>query len=229
VLDNLLERVSQAIVAEQRLTSELAHELRTPLTVIRAEAELGTGDPGSRARFLRIIQSVDLLTGAIDTLLALARGQVGQDARAVVDEVLARAAVTATAADREIVIDPAPGLEVAVPDEFAWRALAPLVDNALRYSVERVRLHAEPSGSAVEISVVDDGRGVGVESPEELFAPGFRESESTGAGLGLPLARRLARAAGGEVLLRTAHPTTFVLTLPRATARARQPLEAGRR
>ena len=89
VLDNLLERVSRTIVAEQRLTSELAHELRTPLTVIRAEAELAASDPDvaapERARFERIIESADSLTAAIDTLLAVARGRVSADERAGVD------------------------------------------------------------------------------------------------------------------------------------------------
>ena len=111
-------------------------------------------------------------------------------------------------------------MDVAVPLDLATRALAPLIDNALRHSVRRVTLRAVSRGDLVELLVSDDGPDFAPAEPEDLFAPGYRHPASPGAGLGLPLARRLARAAGGQVDLRHTRPTTFVLTLPRARAHA---------
>ncbi|WBM79040.1 hypothetical protein KIV56_10875 [Cryobacterium breve] len=121
VLDGLLARVSRTILAEQRLTAELAHELRTPLTVIRAEAELAGLDPAlslaQAERLGRITASVDELTEVIGTLLAVSRGQVNRDERAPVGAVLdaAVAAVTGAAASAdgapEIVVAASAGLE----------------------------------------------------------------------------------------------------------------------
>ncbi len=220
VLDGLLARVSHAIVAEQRLTAELAHELRTPLTVVRAEAELAAQDPQHsaevRRRFGRIVAATDRLASVIDTLLAVARQQVASDGSASVDAVLAAAGAHAAPArgGPTITAEPAPGLVVAAPQDVVLRALAPVVDNAVRYATARVVLRARPDGDLVVIEVEDDGPGVPGPDADAVFAPGARAPDSPGAGLGLPLARRVARAAGGDVRLLPGRPTRVVLTLP---------------
>jgi signal transduction histidine kinase len=218
VLDVLLERVARAIRAEQRLTSEVAHELRTPLTVIRAEADLAVSDPqvpaDERVRFHRIITSADSMASAVDTLLALARGDVGHD-RVPVDTVLRAVAAATGGADGRVTIDPARNLSIAVPENVALRALLPLVENALRYAAEHVTLTTTATASQVQIAVIDDGANVDM-LPSAVFEPGFRDPASPGAGLGLSVARRTARAAGGDVTLGALAPTTFVLSLPRA-------------
>ncbi|MEB0003438.1 HAMP domain-containing sensor histidine kinase [Cryobacterium sp. 10S3] len=231
VLDGLLARVSRTIIAEQRLTAELAHELRSPLTVIRAEAELAgldpTLSPAQVERFGRIGASVDELTEVIGTLLSVSRGQVNRDERAPVDAVL-RAAVAAAAgasagapadAVPEIVVAPAPGLELGVPQAVALRALAPLLENAVRYGRTRVTVAAVAQGGSIRISVTDDGPGIGDLVPELLFTPGYRAAESPGAGLGLALARRVAVAAGGTVeAVPGGRHGRFVLVLPAVPA-----------
>ncbi|MEC5151731.1 HAMP domain-containing sensor histidine kinase [Cryobacterium sp. GrIS_2_6] len=227
VLDGLLARVSRTIIAEQRLTAELAHELRSPLTVIRAEAELAgldpTLSPAQAERFGRIGASVDQLTEVIGTLLSVSRGQVNRDERAPVDAVL-HAAVAAAAgapadAAPEIVVAPAPGLELGVPQAVALRALAPLLENAVRYGRTRVTVAAVAQGGSIRISVRDDGPGIGDLDPELLFTPGYRAAESPGAGLGLALARRVAVAAGGTVeAVPGDRHGRFVLVLPAVPA-----------
>ncbi|TFC10423.1 HAMP domain-containing histidine kinase [Cryobacterium algoritolerans] len=223
VLDTLLSRVSRTILAEQRLTAELAHELRTPLTVVRAEAELASLDPAvSRAdadRYARIIASVDHMAETITTLLSVARGQVSLDDRVPVDGILVMATAMTRASGPRVVVEPAPGLELGVPQSVAIRALAPLLDNAARFGRSVITVSAQSRGDVIEISVVDDGPGIGDSDPTELFAPGFHTADSSGSGLGLSLARRLARVAGGDVDVRMgARQTTFVLSLPRARA-----------
>jgi signal transduction histidine kinase len=224
VLDGLLARVSRTIIAEQRLTAELAHELRSPLTVIRAEAELAgldpTLSPAQAERFGRIGASVDQLTEVIGTLLAVSRGQVNRDERAPVDAVLAAAVAAAAGASTtdaapEIVVAGAPGLELGVPQAVALRALAPLLENAVRYGRTRVTVTAVAQGGSIRITVTDDGPGIGDLDPDLLFTPGYRAAESPGAGLGLALARRVAVAAGGtvEAVPGDGHGR-FVLVLP---------------
>jgi signal transduction histidine kinase len=110
-------------------------------------------------------------------------------------------------------------LTVGVDAEVVERVLAPLLDNAGRHAHAVVRIGAARSDGRVVVRVVDDGGGLPAEDAERVFEPGVRGANGTdhgGAGLGLPLARRLARAAGGDV---RAEPqdgagATFVVDLP---------------
>jgi two-component system OmpR family sensor kinase len=218
VLDALLERVMLAFTAEQRLSSELAHELRTPLSVVRAEAELGAADPGAApetaARLERIVRTADQMAEVIETLLSLARG-TGHTApesasvTAIVARVLGESGEDAGVA-------PTSDAAVAAPESFAARALAPLVQNALEHRAARAWIDVEGGADWVDILIRDDGAGLVELDPDEVFRPGTRGAGSAGAGLGLALARRMARAAGGDVEYRGAAPTTFALRLPRA-------------
>lgn len=225
VLDALLERVSRTIRAEQRLTSELAHELRTPLTVVRGEAELAllAPDPPLRARdrdrFERIVAAADQMTQVIETLLSLARGEVAENVTVAVDEVLTMATVTLGAGNRtaRLVTTGAEGLRVAVPAGIAARALTPVLDNALRHARSQITVEVRAHGQDVEIAVSDDGDGLGDADTELIFHAGVRDGNSPGAGLGLSLARRVARAAGGDVRALPGEPTTFVVSFPQAT------------
>jgi two-component system OmpR family sensor kinase len=221
VLDALLSRVSRTILAEQRLTAELAHELRTPLTVVRAEAELAALDPAvstaDAARYARIVASVDHMAETITTLLSVARGQVSLEDRVPVDDILVMATAMTRDSGSTVIVQSTPGLELGVPQSVAIRALAPLLDNAARFGRSVITVSARSRGDVIDISVVDDGPGIGDIDSAELFAPGFRAPDSPGSGLGLSLARRLARAAGGDVeMIAGARQTTFMLSLPRA-------------
>ena len=78
-------------------------------------------------------------------------------------------------------------------------------------------LSVNGSPRSVGITVSDDGPGLqDGKDPETFFAAGARSADSTGAGLGLALARRVARALGGDVTVTSERrPTSFTLTLPR--------------
>ena len=87
------------------------------------------------------------------------------------------------------------------------RAIANLVSNALSYGgAARVRL-AAPQGGVVRLAVEDDGPGIPEDELENVFTPfrrleGSRNRETGGTGLGLPIARNILRAHGGDVVLR---------------------------
>lgn len=223
-LDHLLDRVAQAILAEQRLTSELAHELRTPLTAIAASAELAElrpdGDPALREDLAEIAAGARRMSQVIATLLEVSRSpEVGSgSARASVTEAVA-AVAHLVPEPLHLAIDVAADLPpVAVPDRLVVRALTPLVENAARHAARSVSVSAHVVADRIEIAVRDDGGGVPAKLRERIFDPGT--SDSGGTGLGLGISRRVARSVGGDVVLGTGtgsdeHTTAFVLRLPR--------------
>jgi signal transduction histidine kinase len=110
------------------------------------------------------------------------------------------------------------GLEVGTSPEVLERILAPVLGNAVRYAVHRITVTATRRTPGVVISVVDDGPGVAEDFWVQVFEPGQRadpDDGHAGAGLGLALARRLARASGGDLVLRGPGPgAEFEITLP---------------
>jgi signal transduction histidine kinase len=206
--DELLDRLAASLRHEQRLSAELSHELRTPLARIAAEAEL----LGRRARSadeveegLRAIAlNADEMGAILDTLMKAARAEAGLErGRAALgplfDRLAARWRPALAARGIELdLVDPT-GVDVGVDAEVAERILTPLLQNAERHAVARVSLSAERSGTSVLVHLDDDGPGIQEELRDAVFEPGKTGARSEGAGLGLALARRLARATGGEV------------------------------
>ena len=225
-LDHLLDRVASAILAEQRLTAELAHELRTPLTSIQGSADLallrGVADPAAERDLEQISASAREMNAVITTLLELARDESPSSRRrscTVADLVPALVA----AADSVRVVDRTAGsvASIAAPRDLVVRAILPLVDNAVHHARGTITLEAVDRPDSVELTVADDGPGVTADQRDEVFDPGvtFREG---GAGLGLGIARRVARSFGGEVTLAGADGAhgdrtgaAFMVTMPR--------------
>jgi nitrogen-specific signal transduction histidine kinase len=94
------------------------------------------------------------------------------------------------------------------------------LENAARYARDRITLEIRAADADVVFEIRDDGPGVDPSSLERIFEPGFRgieahADEHHGAGLGLALARRLARAAGGGVEVRASSTgASFAVRLP---------------
>lgn len=226
-LDQLLERLNASLRREQRFSAELAHELRTPLARIAAECELtarrdGLGeDVGASLGEIR--RSAIEMSATIDTLLASARNAAsGRRGSCLLPEVAGDLAsrLGSSAADRSVALTVGPdGAEprVAVEHDLAVRIAAPVVENAIRHARSRVQLRVDNGDRVGRITIEDDGAGVPPDESERIFEPGVRGPSSTGAGLGLALAQRLAREAGGSI--RVEHPAAgarFVIELPLA-------------
>jgi signal transduction histidine kinase len=220
-LDELLGRIDAALRHEQRFSAEVAHELRTPLSGVRAEAELALGAPGlpsgARRSLEAILASCDRMASAIETLLMSARepGPRGSsDPAAATGDVVASLKPAADAKGVAIeLFPPAAPMRVGADREQVAQALAPLLDNAISHARSRVGVSLGAENGRVTITVQDDGAGVPVDRSEALFEPGA--STRGGAGLGLPLARRLARSCGGDVVLaESASGARFELRLP---------------
>ena len=220
-LDQLLEKVASAIRSEQQLTSELAHELRTPLTTIRGMADLillRDALPLEARRDLEDIAAAgQRMSVTITALLDLARNeaQLVSGSHCSLREVLHDVAAHVDAGPVELAVD-VDDLRLGVPHDLAVRAVSPVVENALRFASNRVVVGAAGAGSAVEIVVDDDGPGIAQVDPQRMLEPGVTSSAGSGAGLGLAIARRIARTLGGEVTIAPRPGVTrFVVRLPR--------------
>ncbi|MBF4162773.1 sensor histidine kinase [Nocardioides acrostichi] len=206
-LDDLLEKVARAIRTEQRLTAELAHELRTPLTAARATADLMALredlDPEIATDVHDIVAACRTMSDTITVLLELARQGATRGSCTGADLTAALCASVGDDWSRVEVRVPAT-LTLAVPTTVAVRALSPLLDNALRHA-EHVTLDSRVDDGSAHTAMVlvgDDGPGIDPTVAARLFTPG---ASTTGSGLGLSLARRVARSVGGDVTVEESH------------------------
>lgn len=221
-LDALLDKVTAAILSEQRLTSELAHELRTPLTAVQGTADLMLLRPGLgddlredvdeiRAGTHRMAETV---SGLLDLARSTSGGAEGALARLrpALDHVVA-----SHAGGVDCVVDVPDDVVVALPAALVERSVAPVVENAARVAAH-VRISLLPARPGfVAVAVDDDGPGVPTDARELVFEPGRTFGDHQGSGLGLPLARRIARSVGGDVRHEPREAgSRFVVELPRA-------------
>jgi diguanylate cyclase (GGDEF)-like protein/PAS domain S-box-containing protein len=235
--------VAQAPAPESSVddvVSTLAHELRTPITVIRGFAEtLGE---------LMRDGHVDVLQGALDAItrqtdgmesviaslsdvrtidngsLSLTRERVGLvgTVKCIVDD------LRASADGHDLCLSAETDELVSVDVDRLRQILANLLTNAVRHSPAGapVRIGIESAEDGVAIRVVDCGPGIPPHRLGELFRKFSRlDRVGRGTGLGLYLARSLARAHGGDIRYRRADTggAEFVLTLPRGPGADRQP------
>ena len=210
-LDQMLDRLAAGLRREQRFSSELSHELRTPLAKIRARAQLAMAQDVSpeetRAVLAAAVGETDNLTRALDVLVAASRAELGSpggqsaDAREAAEAVACANSAEADKRGVEISVCAQNGVRVGVGSDLVERILQPVVENACRHANRRVELAVSREDQRVLYLVEDDGPGVDSASRERIFEPGVSgaDARAGGAGLGLALARRLARAGGGDI------------------------------
>ncbi len=235
--DAMLARLDASRIAQEQLTADASHELRTPLTSLRTNVEVLARDaerlaPDDRARLTEdVIVQFEELTAMIDGLVLLARLDTGGEAHAHVDleavvgDVMdaARRRHPQRAADLT-----SQGSTTAVTSVLGdirelTLAVTAMVENAVKYTEDgaiTVALEAESAGG-VRLTVRDVGPGVAPEHLPLLFARFFRAPEARarpGAGLGLALVERVARAHGGRAgaSLVEPHGLEVALSLPSA-------------
>ncbi len=197
------ERIQRHIDQRTALLASVSHDLRTPLTRLRLE--LALAPPFKRAGAMQ--GDLDEMEHMIDEYLAFARGEAGEAAQAVsIADMLSAAAEDVRRAGAEVeVVAPADLTATLRPLAFK-RALTNLAGNAAAHG-EHVRLSARPLPSGgLEMSVEDDGPGIPEDMHEEAFRPfsrldASRNQNRKGVGLGLAIARDVARGHGGEITL----------------------------
>lgn len=213
----------------QNLLDNTSHELRTPLTTIRMHAEMLAEEdlPGETrdAYAGLVLAESERLSRLVDDVLDLSKLSRGETAVATEPEdpaSLVRAAVEAWPGG-EISVSVPPDLPpVAADRDAAVRVLLNLLDNARKYAGGPVAIEGRARGDAVELVVIDHGEGIPEAEQAQLFTRFYRSPRDArrakGVGLGLVLAREIARAQGGDVRLLSSsgEGSRFALVLAKA-------------
>ena len=222
-------RMTRQIAVRDAVVSTVSHDLRTPLTTIRALAHDLASDGDERALTIEEeAERLGRLVGDILDLSQLDRGAAhlnieSNEAEDLIGAALQRVSGLANGREIRVNLDPNEPLLFGRFD-FAQtlRALVNLLENALKYSPssEPVDLAVERVGPWLYFAVLDRGPGIPVEESERIFEPFYRPEgtapDTNGAGLGLSIAKAVAVAQKGNLML-TARPgggAVFTLSVP---------------
>lgn len=201
------------------IAAEIAHELRNVLQVITANAYLARQDPaGSAPAILKIERNARLAHSIVDDLMGLARGEPMRAEPTLLAEIVvaARAEIPQGLAHWEDAVHPV-DLRIRAHPGLAVRMLHALYENAIAASAPRaptISTLGRVEGALVLVEVLDDGPGVPPDIAPRIFDP-LVTGRSGGTGLGLALARRIAAAHGGSIVLLDApRGARFQLRIP---------------
>ena len=220
---NAMQRQLASFINERtRMLAALSHDLKTPLTRMRLRTEL-LDDDEARSRFEADLQEMETM---VAQTLDFMRGLGGHEARAEVDVSAMLQALQADqqAMGRDVVIEGRVLLPYVGVPSLLRRALGNLVDNAVLYG-GGATIRVEDTPEQLTLHVLDTGPGLPEADLERAFEPFFRFETSRnratgGTGLGLGIARSIARLHGGDVRLcnRVAGGLDAELSLPRRLA-----------
>ena len=224
-----LEEMSQLQALKDDLTALLVHDLRNPMTAVKSAFNLMAPNvaPQDREIFDLGKHALDRVMENVGDLLKvrmLEQGQLPLQREAVELEVLAQQVVRgieAAALDGNISVQVIGQAKASVDRKLMTRALENLLINAFRHTRERVDVEVRQTATGVEVAVSDRGPGVPDFLKGELFDMfGSLTLQKSGGrrghGLGLYLVRLMARAHGGEVVVRDREGggASFVISLP---------------
>jgi signal transduction histidine kinase len=200
---NLMQaRLRRFFSDRDQLVAAISHDLRTPATRLRLRAEF-VEDPEVRLRMLADLNEIETMTSSV---LAFASDSAQPEPRESLDLVSLL----------ESLCDDVPGVSLELPPDtprFAYaaqpvglrRCISNVIDNAVKYG-RHARVSLKIDTTVVRIVVDDDGPGIPLEAVDMVFQPfrrldASRNRDTGGTGLGLTIARSVARAHGGDVTL----------------------------
>jgi len=200
--------------------SVLAHEVRSPVAALAAIAEAYPDADDTTQR--RLLELAEAAVASLERLLEDAAGGSLRLERTDLGPLAAAAAETAALGGTAVVAATEAGLEVAGDPDRLRQALDNLIANAIGHSPVggTVTVTARRADDAVVVEVADEGEGIPEEDLARIFEPGVRlVIDRPGSGIGLAVARTIARAHGGEVEVRSSpgRGATFRLVLPGAS------------
>ncbi|HAQ34102.1 MAG TPA: two-component sensor histidine kinase, partial [Alphaproteobacteria bacterium] len=195
-------RIQRHLDQRTGLLAGVSHDLRTPLTRLKLHLALMPEGP-DREEARRDVSEMEQM---LDEYLTFARGEAGEETRVTdVSALLAEAAADTERTGARIDLKATDAVEAAIRPGMVKRAIVNLLSNAAIHA-DHVSVSLRQAGSRIEILVDDDGPGIPPDRYEEAFKPFSRLDESrnqnqSGVGLGLAIARDVARSHGGDVTL----------------------------
>ena len=243
VLNQLLERLEDAFKRLSRFASDVSHELRTPLAAMRSVGEVGLQEQRDAVKYRDIIGSmleeVSKLTVMVDTLLTMAHAESGAielqrtafSFSELVFESVAIAEVLAEDKKQTISIEVSQDNQLWADSALLRMAVLNLLDNAIKYSPQGSKIHLSVHGVEteqgpplfVQLDIMDEGPGIPERARLLIFERFYRLDEARtretgGVGLGLPIAKWVVEAHGGQIWVEPGSPlgATFSIRLPLA-------------
>ena len=218
-INAMLERIEELVEQLRLVTDSLAHDLRSPLTRMRANIERAAGADADRQQ-----QAIEAVSLDIDRMLRLisatleissTEAGVGKqhfenfDLAGLLRDICEIYNPLAEERGMEMAIDAPPKLAYTGNRQSIGRAVANLADNAVKYGGGSIELGAADKGEFIDLWVADRGPGISPDLHEHALGKYRRLEESRtteGSGLGLALARAVARLHGGEIELQDNAP-----------------------
>lgn len=226
-MNAMLARLETGAKAQRRFVGDASHELRSPLSTIRAIHEISNRYPSGAdwpTASAEVLSELDRVERLVTDMLLLARAdEHGLSLRhedVDLDDLVRDESDRLRRSGTLQVVIMAPPVQVRGDHHQLSRALRNLADNAARHAVTRVDLRLSTHEDTAVIEVTDDGPGIGLDDRDRVFQRFVRLDESRardggGTGLGLPIARQIARAHGGELHVAESHVgARLVLSLP---------------
>jgi heavy metal sensor kinase len=232
----LVARLRAALQTQRQFMADASHELRSPVSVIRTASDVALSrehrvEEEYREALTMTAAQSRRLGALVDDMLVLARADAGgyplRLANFILDDVIdqCRQAVSVLAATRGVTVSATGVSDLAIhaDQELLRRLLVNLLQNAVQHSPSggAVRVDVGVDDGHVRMRVVDGGHGIAPEDRTRIFdrfvqLDASRRAE--GAGLGLTIARWIAEAHGGSLVVESSDPggTTFCLTIPGA-------------
>jgi heavy metal sensor kinase len=229
----LLDRLSESVGTQRRFMADASHELRTPVSVARTAAQVTLSaphrsEPEYREALDIVASQADRLAHVVDDMFLLALADV--DGRSLLrrhlylDELVAEcvraAGVLAEPRAISLTVASPEGVQIYGDEELLRRMVMNLLDNGVRYSPDGgcVEVTITAEGDGVMLSVRDSGPGIPASARDRVFERFVRletARPTSGAGLGLPIARWIAEQHSGDLELdASSGGCRFVVTLP---------------
>ena len=229
--NDLLDRLAAALSFQRQFMADASHELRTPVSVVRTATQVTLSqrirtNEEYRESLVIIGEQATRLSRLVDAMFLLSRAEAqGIPLRPEflnLDDVLTESAralrVLAKQREVTIVTDGAEEVGLTGDDALLRQMVGNLLDNAIRHANAggHVTARLERTGDCVTLRITNDGDGIPQDHHRRVFERFVRLGDSDGAGLGLPIARWIAEAHRGTLVLERSEPgsTTFTVALP---------------
>ena len=223
-LDGSAQRISELLTAEREFAADASHQLRTPLTALsmRLEEMIAAADQPEvvQEEGAAALVQTERLAEVVSQLLGRTHRPAGTSSPGLVsiDDVIAQQVVEWDPAfrhkNRKLEVTGEKSLTAHVTPAMLSQVVATLLDNALVHGAGGVVIRTSLTPKSVVIEVRDEGRGVPPDLAPRIFERNVSGSPG-GTGLGLALARSIAEAEGGQVVLVRPCPAVFAVFLPR--------------
>ena len=225
----MADRVRRAVASRTEMLAGISHDLRTPLTRMTLEMEMAKLDAKTRAS---LAADIEEMRHMIDEYLDFARGDAGEAALMVDIGTLLNELVEPYQRQGKMVtlLAPLEPVSLMLRPKAMRRCLQNILENALRYG-KNATISTEISAAFLRIKIRDTGPGIPEEKQQDVFRPflrleSSRNTRTGGVGLGLSIARDIAKSHGGEVTLENIRAEDghilgleVTLRLPRALVR----------